>query len=108
MPPHSPPGYDEVSLDDITPVHSRSGANSPYNEPPPDYPGPTQARNERLSAHVADLVADAAPAGAAEEDDDGQSRRSSRSLPQLPSLRLNRLPQIVIEPSSAVPRDDDH
>ncbi|KAH8899183.1 hypothetical protein GQ53DRAFT_836264 [Thozetella sp. PMI_491] len=97
-----PPGYDDVSLDDITPVHSRSslsGRNSPYNEPPPDYPGPSQARNNRLSAHMEDLAAEAAT------DDDGQSTRSKSSLPQLPSLRLHQLPQIVIEPSSAQPRD---
>jgi len=99
MPPHSPPGYDDVSLDEITPLHSRSA--SPYPEPPPDYPGPTEARNQRLSAHAADL-ADAAL------DEERQPRRLSRGVggvPQLPSLRLRGLPQIVIEPSSAVPRD---
>lgn len=104
MPPHSPPGYDDVSLDGVTPVHSRSGANTPYNEPPPDYPGPTEARNNRLSAHMADLAAETA------SEDDRTARRSSRGVggtPQLPSLRLSRLPQIVIEPSSAVPRDEE-
>ena len=98
-----PPGYDDVSLDEITPVHSRdsrSGRNSPYADPPPNYPGPSQARNNRLSAHMEDLAAEAAT----EEGDLG--RRSSRaSLPRLPSLRLDALPQIVVEPSSAQPRD---
>ncbi|KAI3396723.1 hypothetical protein diail_11750 [Diaporthe ilicicola] len=120
MPLHSPPGYDDVSLDELTPAHSHqsgpsanpSGRSSPYNEPPPDYPGrnhepegPTQARQNRLSAHMADL----AEQQRAEGQGQGHSRTSSRGVggvPQLPSLRLNRLPQIVVEPSSAVPRDD--
>ena len=99
-----PPGYDEVRLDEITPIHSGrnsalSGRNSPYPEPPPDYPGPAQLRNNRLSAQMEDLAAQAAP-----EDGRRQSSpRSPGSIPQLPSLRLNRLPQIVIEPSSARP-----
>ncbi|KAK2598525.1 hypothetical protein N8I77_011932 [Diaporthe amygdali] len=118
MPPHSPPGYDDVSLDELTPAHSHqsgpsanpSGRNSPYNEPPPDYPGqehegegPTQARQNRLSAHMAELAEQQRAEG------QGHSRTPSRGVggvPQLPSLRLNRLPQIVVEPSSAVPRDD--
>lgn len=109
MPPHSPPGYDDVSLEEITPAHSResrSGANSPYNEPPPDYPGPTQMRNHRLSAQMAGLAASATE----EEQPEGSTRRLSRGVggvPQLPSLRLTRLPQIVIEPSTATPGDDE-
>ncbi|POS78782.1 hypothetical protein DHEL01_v202826 [Diaporthe helianthi] len=121
MPPHSPPRYDEVSLDELSPMHSHqsdpsaspSGTNTPYNEPPPDYPGrthepegPTQARQNRLSAHMADL----AEQQRAEGQGQGHTRTASRGVggvPQLPSLRLNRLPQIVVEPSSAFPRDDD-
>ncbi|KAI7782525.1 hypothetical protein LA080_013160 [Diaporthe eres] len=120
MPLHSPPGYDDVSLEELTPAHSHqsgpsanpSGMNSPYPEPPPDYPGqqhepegPTQARQNRLSAHMADL----AEQQRAEGQGQGHSRAGSRGVggvPQLPSLRLNRLPQIVVEPSSALPRDD--
>jgi len=101
LPPQSPPGYDEVSLDEITPAHSR--APSPYPDAPPDYPGPTEVRNHRLSAHMADLAA-----GATEGD--ASSKRTSRGvggIPQLPSLRLARLPQIVIEPSTALPREHD-
>ncbi|OIW28056.1 hypothetical protein CONLIGDRAFT_460201 [Coniochaeta ligniaria NRRL 30616] len=111
MPPHSPPGYDDVSLDELTPAHSResrSGANSPYNEPPPDYPGPTQTRNHRLSAQMAGLAASAS--ATEEERPEGSARRLSRGVggvPQLPSLRLTRLPQIVIEPSTATPGDDE-
>jgi hypothetical protein len=104
-----PPGYDDVSLDELTPAQSResrSGANSPYNEPPPDYPGPTQTRNNRLSAHMADLAAGTAAVGGGQE----RERRLSRGVggvPQLPSLRLRGLPQIVIEPSTATPREDE-
>lgn len=134
MPPHSPPGYDDVSLDDgasannnnnnngngngssgstiaLTPVNSGgSGANSPYNEPPPDYPGwPTRTRNNRLSAHMADLAAGVEEQEQEREREQHGERRGSRGvggIPQLPSLRLSRLPQIVIEPSSARPGDD--
>lgn len=99
-----PPGYDDVSLDELTPAQSRESRSrdeSPYNEPPPDYPGPTVLRNNRLSAHMADLAA---------ETEHGDGRRQSRGVggaPQLPSLRLTRLPQIVIEPSTATPGDDE-
>jgi len=99
-----PPGYDEVSLDEVPHQHSRrtsalSGRNSPYTEPPPDYPGPAQIRNNRLSAHMDDLAAQSTP----EEGRQRSSPRSPGSIPQLPSLRLSRLPQIVIDPSSARP-----
>ena len=114
MPLHSPPGYDDVSLNDddeaviITPVHSRggsrSGANSLYNEPPPEYPGPLQARKNRLSAHMTERATEAAAAGEEGEGRGGHSRQSSRGVggsPQLPSLRLAQLPQIVIDRSNA-------
>ncbi|KAK3393550.1 hypothetical protein B0H63DRAFT_19528 [Podospora didyma] len=96
-----PPGYDEVSLDELTPAHSgrtsaMSGRNSPYNEPPPEYPGPSQARNNRLSAHMDDLAAQSFP-------DNAGHQRSPSGAPRLPNLRLDQLPQIVIEPSSARP-----
>ncbi|KAK3363123.1 hypothetical protein B0T25DRAFT_31264 [Lasiosphaeria hispida] len=99
-----PPGYDEVSLSEITPANSgrnsaMSGRGSPYNEPPPEYPGPSQIRNNRLSAHMEDLAIHVLP----EDNSQRRSSRSSGSIPQLPSLRLNRLPQIVIDPSSARP-----
>lgn len=124
MPPHSPPGYDDVSLEEVTPEVSHqsghSGRTSPYNEPPPDYPGPQEqaerdspqrARQKRLSVQMADLAAEQqleAPAESQASSSHGHTRSISRGvggIPQLPSLRLNRLPQIVIEPSSARPRD---
>ncbi|CAK7213370.1 hypothetical protein SBRCBS47491_001782 [Sporothrix bragantina] len=122
LPPQSPPSYDEVSLNDLTPAQSRT--ESPYPEPPPDYtPGPTETRNRRVSAHLADLAAEAsaadassstvivpspaaAPIAATSAAEDTSARLLSRNgsvLPQLPSLRLGQLPQIVIEPSSAAP-----
>lgn len=124
MPPHSPPSYDDVSLDDVELTRSThtgqsdlsdpSGRNSPYNEPPPEYQSPTQTRQNRLSAHMADLAAEqqVATQQLSARDPQGTSghlRTTSRGVggvPQLPSLRLARLPQIVIEPSSAFPRDD--
>lgn len=111
VPPQSPPGYEDVSLEEITPAQSQhsahssvpSGTDSPYPEPPPDYPG--QARQNRLSAHMAELAEQQRLA------EGGHSRSSSGGVggtPQLPSLNLDALPQIVIEPSSAVPRDEGH
>ncbi|KAK4152524.1 hypothetical protein C8A00DRAFT_44420 [Chaetomidium leptoderma] len=106
-----PPGYDEVSLDEITPMHSRRNSDvsrrtaSPYPDPPPDYPGPGPAerRNRRLSAHMGDLAEEAqAQAQAHVENGDGSGSRNGVP-PTLPSLRLAQVPQIVIEPSSARP-----
>lgn len=119
MPPHSPPGYDDVSLEEITPAAShqsaQSGQNTPYNEPPPGYQeqherdSPQRARQNRLSAQMADLAAEQqldAPQTQATSSHTRSASRGVGGVPQLPSLRLNRLPQIVIEPSSARPRDD--
>ncbi|ORY70257.1 uncharacterized protein BCR38DRAFT_103170 [Pseudomassariella vexata] len=109
MPPHSPPGYDDVSLDD-TP---RSGATTPlFNEPPPEYSGPTM-RDRRLSAHAPSMMHspdldDGDLSRRSSHTSAGPSARSSRGVggaPQLPSLRLTTgLPQIIVEPSSAHPR----
>jgi hypothetical protein len=101
-----PPGYDEVNLDEITPMHSRrnsdvSGRASPYPDPPPDYsgPGPAETRNRRLSARMEDLAAESQAT-----EDGGSSAGSGRSgRPSLPSLRTDQVPQIVIEPVSARP-----
>ncbi|KAK3987783.1 hypothetical protein QBC44DRAFT_116393 [Cladorrhinum sp. PSN332] len=98
-----PPDYDEVSLAEITPGRSRrnsnvsatSGRNSPYNEPPPEYPGPARARSNRLSAQMQDLAVHAQPGSEEQQDQRNPSR--------LPSLRVQQVPQIVIEPSSALP-----
>lgn len=113
MPLHSPPGYDDVSLEEeLAPTGShQSGRTSPYNEPPPDYESPTQKRQKRLSAQMADLAAGqqlSAPEAQAGPSHTRTSSRGVGGVPQLPSLRLNRLPQIVIEPSSAVTPSRDH
>lgn len=124
LPTQSPPDYEEVSLDD-----ARSGANTPaFDEPPPNYPGPGPATLEsesewerRLSAHSAHTRASADPVdrvggdgdlsttGGENSDDNRRgSRTSVRSstrgvggVPQLPSLRIGSLPQIVIEPGDS-------
>ncbi|KAI1149044.1 hypothetical protein F4825DRAFT_67825 [Nemania diffusa] len=91
-----PPDYEDLSLDD-----ARSGATTPmFHDPPPDYSGPDRRHDERESVDLA------SPA------DDDRSRRSSQrssrgvgGAPQLPSLRIRELPQIVIEPSTAHPSE---
>ncbi|WQF87801.1 hypothetical protein CDEST_12815 [Colletotrichum destructivum] len=97
MPIYSPPGYDEVSLDD---ERSRSNTPQPSTEPPPNYPGPAQQRAQSIASSMAGLAADdQTTAGLT-----GEQRQTRK--PQLPSLRLQQVPQIVIEPSSARPHDD--
>ncbi|KAK8104316.1 uncharacterized protein PG998_011349 [Apiospora kogelbergensis] len=120
IPRHDPPGYDDVSLDDNNP---RSGATTPvfFNEPPPEYStGPTVERDRRLDEQVADMMDSVGEGGDLSEgrlssvepltntnSDNRASMRSTRGVggvPQLPSLRIRDLPQIVVEPSSAHPR----
>ncbi|KAJ2976609.1 hypothetical protein NUW58_g8041 [Xylaria curta] len=91
-----PPDYEDIGLDDV-----RSGATTPtFRDPPPDYSGHNHTTNETENGDLASPV------------DDDRSRRSSyRSsrgvggVPQLPSLRIRELPQIVIEPSTAHPSE---
>ncbi|CRK47287.1 hypothetical protein BN1723_007464 [Verticillium longisporum] len=101
MPLHSPPGYEDVSLED-----TRSGATTPHNEPPPVYSGPAQRRASQLVTEMSDLAAGRRSPTDRRADEDSPSPRSGITAPQLPQLRLQPLPQIVIEPSSARPQDD--
>lgn len=117
MPEQLPPGYDDVSLQEMTPAASHqstaSARNSTYNEPPPGYSSPIATREKRLSAQMASLAAAAQqqqqqPQHLGISDTQAgpsETRRSSRGvggIPQLPSLRLGSLPQIVIESSSVI------
>lgn len=90
-----PPDYEDLSLDD-----ARSGATTPMMiyDPPPNYLGHGRVHDESESGDLATVVKD------------DQRRRSSQlssrgvgGVPQLPSLRIRDLPQIVIEPSTAHP-----
>ncbi|KAK1970840.1 hypothetical protein LY78DRAFT_666583 [Colletotrichum sublineola] len=97
IPIYSPPGYDEVSLDD---ERSRSTTPQPGTEPPPNYPGPAQQRAQSIASGMTGLAA-------GEQIANGPTdQRRHSSTPRLPSLRLQQVPQIVIEPSSARPHDD--
>lgn len=97
MPP--PPDYETVSLGDVTPV--RSGRNSPYDDPPPEYPGASgdgaRIRNNRLSAQMEGLVISQLSAARSR----GNSPMPSPAVPMTP-MRLPeiRLPQIVIDPAT--------
>ncbi|KAI0380342.1 hypothetical protein F5Y04DRAFT_282104 [Hypomontagnella monticulosa] len=101
-----PPDYEDVSLDD-----ARSGAATPmFNEPPPDYTDQQQRHERRLSAQVGNtlniMTEGTDPATTENSPDRPSPMRSSRGVggaPQLPSLRIARLPKIVIEPSTAHP-----
>lgn len=94
-----PPEYEDVSLDDAR-------STTTQNEPPPDYSGPYRSASTRTEHDLASTGRN--------ENSDGQSRESTPSSerrpggpPRLPSLRTTQLPQIVIEPSSAHPRDGE-
>lgn len=120
-------GGDDSNSFIFTPLHSRRNSDalsrvssvasrsvSPYPDPPPDYPGPGPAelRNNRLSAHMEELAAQA-QTQTEEETRAGPSTNPTNTADATterargrPSLRLesvDQVPQIVIEPSSAKP-----
>ncbi|KAF9776563.1 hypothetical protein IL306_005250 [Fusarium sp. DS 682] len=96
-----PPEYEDIPLND-----DRSSSHGP----PPEYPGPERSSSQRTQRTTErDLGSDWHEMDPAS---DGQSNsslngQSNGSAPQLPSLRIPQLPEIVIEPSSAHPRDDE-
>lgn len=95
-----PPEYEDVSLDDDTALRS----TTPLHEPPPDYPGPYRSNSQRSQRAQEVQSGDEAAQG-----DGGEERPRDRGVgvvPQLPSLRISRLPTIVVEPYSAQPRDE--
>ncbi|KAF5000093.1 hypothetical protein FGRMN_2027 [Fusarium graminum] len=95
-----PPEYEDIPLTD-----DRSSAHGP----PPDYPGPAGSlsqRTQRTTEH--DLSSDWQSPGISPIADQHDSNTSPNGgAPRLPSLRIPQLPEIVIEPSSAHPRDDE-
>ncbi|KAL2755712.1 hypothetical protein ACRALDRAFT_1064260 [Sodiomyces alcalophilus JCM 7366] len=99
MPPHSPPGYEDVPLDD-----DRSGFATPHNEPPPGYPGPAQGRMSSPAGEVVDVATDQA-SSTREHPARESPTGSSGGPPRLPALQVAELPRIVVEPSSARPAD---
>jgi hypothetical protein len=99
-----PPEYEDVPLDGHDQTSPFDRSTTPLHEPPPDYPGPYRSNSQRTnrSTEGNEQTSDSS---------DLATRRTSRGVggtPQLPSLRLGRLPSIVIEPSSALPHDDEH
>lgn len=107
-----PPGYDEVSLADDASGHrsSFSRGPSPHGTPTPNEPPPDYAELERRRAARRSVSAQAASGGIEPPEQAAQRGRTGGGItrgvggvPQLPSLRLSRLPQIVVEPSSARP-----
>jgi hypothetical protein len=104
--PNGPPGYEDVSLDDM---RSRSATPIGLNEPPPNYyPGDGDRRGSDIE--LVDRVGDDGDLSTT-ADDNASRRDSARSSIQslngatrLPSIRVDSLPEIVIEPTSAHPR----
>ncbi|CAM1510125.1 Fc.00g004600.m01.CDS01 [Cosmosporella sp. VM-42] len=103
-----PPEYEDVSLDDAR-------STSPQNEPPPEYTGPYRSASQRTQRTEYDLGTTGHEDSEQTGGDNTQSRGSTPpsgrgvgGIPQLPSLRISGLPQIIIEPSSARPGDEEH
>ncbi|KAK7421691.1 hypothetical protein QQZ08_009865 [Neonectria magnoliae] len=93
-----PPEYQDVSLEE-------GRSTTPQHEPPPDYPGPYRSASQRTQRSLTTPRQN----GDAEPESETHMQPMGRGvggIPQLPSLRIPQLPEIVIEPSSAHPRDD--
>lgn len=116
VPPNSPPGYENISLD--TPQEERA-------EPPPDYSSPVVGRGEHTplfdlsrtvvetgrrssSTHIGQLMEERRTSNSASiVTSDGPSRDGA-GTPNLPSLRLSTLPSIHVDgPSPIGPRNDE-
>ena len=98
VPPHSPPGYENISLDTPYEEHQHR-----VLEPPPDYSSPVVGQGEGWGALTLPQEATSATRSLMTPD----SRRSSRGVggvPQLPSLRLAALPSIHVESASPTVR----
>ncbi|CAI6080692.1 unnamed protein product [Clonostachys chloroleuca] len=103
-----PPEYEDVSLDE-----EAGRSTTPLFEPPPDYPGPYRSNSQRSSRGPATNQGAGLGLGIdqnqIEDDDIDDGARTPRArgvggVPQLPSLRISRLPEIRIEPSSGHPQ----
>ena len=94
-----PPEYEDISLDDARSI------TPPHNEPPPDYSGPYRSASTRTERDLASRGQDD-NSNSHSRDSTPSSGRGVGGVPQLPSLRIPP-PQIVIEPSSAHPRDEE-
>jgi len=97
-----PPEYEDIPLGDD---------QSSSHGPPPDYSGPERSASRRTQQTTErDLGSDwqiaDAPAVDGHNSNSSHNGRGNGSAPQLPSLSIPQLPEIVIEPSSANPRDD--
>lgn len=98
-----PPEYEDVPLGE----EDGHRSTTPLDDPPPDYSGPHHpgsSGSQRMDNDEWEGVGGTIPT---DSQADGRRGRGVGGIPQLPSLRLSRLPAIVIEPSSAQPRDDD-
>lgn len=111
IPPNSPPGYENISLD--TP----EAENRAPSEPPPDYSSPmigrgdhsfpletTASSNERRqssrrsNAHIGQLMTERrASNSSSTQSAERRTSRGASGVPRLPSLRLSALPSIQVE-----------
>lgn len=100
--PMPPPDYEDVPLEE----GGAHRSTTPSDEPPPDYPGPYRSASVRSQHNQASAETAQTPASNTEG---GRAQgRGVGGVPQLPSLRIRHLPEIVVEPSSAHPRDGDN
>lgn len=99
----SPPEYEDVSLDDDDGEGARS--TTPLNEPPPDYSGPSQiiSQAEETNPETVNISSQEQTNLSLQ-----QTPRGVGGVPQLPSLRISRLPEIVIEPTNEDSQEHSH
>lgn len=109
-----PPEYEDVSLNE------ENRSTTPMYEPPPDYPGPYRTASQRSQRSLTSTrhrdsssSSEEHQNGVRQEDvtpetENGTqiSPRGVGGVPQLPSLRIARLPEIAIDPPSAHPQDN--
>ena len=125
VPPHSPPEYENISLE--TPQEETN-----HQEPPPGYSSPTLARGEEelmmettqsrttSTTHIGQLISNGGLSGSSSRGQsnsrssggEAHSPRGVGGIPQLPSLRIGSLPSIQVDsPTPIVGRtgeDEEH
>lgn len=93
----APPEYEDVALDD---GDEAAASPTPCHDAPPGYSGPGRSASQGSGGRA---VAEASRGAGRGEGRGQRTMRGVGGAPQLPSLRISRLPAIVIEPSSHEP-----
>jgi hypothetical protein len=118
FPPHSPPGYENIPLDNPT---------DHYHEPPPNYSSPVVGRGEwrptfdttdssgtgptSRTSRVGELISEQrgdSPTSVGGRELGNTNPRAATGIPHLPSLQLDSLPSIQVDPGSPTIEPRNH